>query len=155
MKVLIKILNLSEGPVLELGIGPFSTPLLHMLCEGERKLFSYENDLYYFERHLGFVSEFHKIFFVENNKWDEIDIDNTKWGMVFIDHGPGVRRSIDAIRLSNKAQFVIIHDSDSENNKHYGYDKVYPFFKYRFDYKKLKPNTTILSNFVDISKLII
>ena len=149
--VLVKILEMSEGPVLELGIGVFSTPLLHQLCYNQRRLLvSYESDKNYFDMHGNFVSPLHTIGFVEN--WDDIRIEETPWGMVFVDHIEE-RRKVEAARVANIARFVVIHDSDPSQDKHYHYSDIYPLFKYRFDYIKSIPNTTVLSNFVDVNKL--
>ena len=44
MPVIIKFIQATEGRVLELGAGLFSTPLLHWLCaEKGRKLYTYED----------------------------------------------------------------------------------------------------------------
>ena len=155
MPVLLKILGMSEGPVLELGIGPFSTPLLHILCESSgRKLVSYEGEPYYVERHADFRSPNHEINLVKNKEdWGKIDIENTPWGMAFVDQHD-FARAPSAARLANVAKFVVIHDSHPNSPKDpYGYEKIYSLFKYRYDYTKLWPNTTILSNFVDVTKL--
>jgi hypothetical protein len=56
-------------------------------------------------------------------------------------------------RLKDIADFVIVHDTQPEDNKFYHFDHVFRKFKYRFDYKKASPNTTVLSNFHDLSFL--
>lgn len=156
MPVLIKALEVTEGPVLELGMGPFSTPLLHVLCEvSGRKLVSYESDPYYYERHTDFRNDMHEINFVEMDGWAKTNIDQMKWGLVFVDQHPSESRGPEAGRMANFATVVVIHDSQPESDKHHHYDKIYPLFKYRLDYKKLMPNTTMLSNFIDVSDLII
>jgi hypothetical protein len=59
---LIDVFNNSVGSVLELGIGVFSTPLLHSLCiDNKRMLVSYENNPEFFNMHATFVNEFHQI----------------------------------------------------------------------------------------------
>lgn len=148
--VLIKILEISVGPVLELGMGVFSTPLLHTLCaKNNRLLVSFESDQDYVRGHRDFRTDLHKINFVEN--WDDVKIEDEKWGVVFIDHDPTSRRHIEARALANTAKFVVIHDS--EPNRNCKYDEIYHLFKYRFDYKESTPWTTILSNFVDLTDL--
>lgn len=150
--VLIDIFNKSKkGPVLELGVGIFSTPLLHALCvENKRMLVSYENDPEFFEMHQTFNDEFHQINMVDN--WDNIDIDNTHWAMVFVDHKPAGRRVIDTKRLANIADFVVIHDSEQRSEGQYNYNSIYPLFKYRKNYvfKEGMAETTILSNFFNL-----
>ena len=151
--VLIKIFEISEGPVLEIGVGVFSTPILHSICLNKnRHLTSYESDEYYCSMQSSFANDLHQINLVKN--WDDIKIEDTQWGMAFIDHVTE-RRSTEAKRLANIAKFVIIHDSDPGCDKYYKYSDIYPLFKYRLDYTKTSPNTTILSNFVDLSNLVI
>lgn len=148
--VLIKILEISEGPVLELGMGVFSTPLLHTLCaKKNRLLVSFESDKDYVESHEDFKTDMHKINFVEN--WNDAKIEDEKWGVAFVDHDPTIHRHIEAGRLANIAKFVVIHDS--EPGRRCRYDEIYHLFKYRFDFKELTPWTTVLSNFVDLTDL--
>jgi hypothetical protein len=143
--ILIKVMELSSGPVLELGSGFNSTPFLFWLCQDQgRKFVSYDNDKKWIER-VGYP-----INFVDN--WDKTDIDNTHWSVALMDHRPGERRPIDAVRLKDKADFIILHDSEPELDKFYGYEKIYPLFKYRFDYTKFLPHTVVLSNLVNVRK---
>lgn len=150
--VLIKILEISKGPILELGMGIFSTPLLHTLALSKNRLLvSYEDDPYVFERHEKFRTDKHQIIFVTN--WDDTKIEDTAWGMAFIDHGSGERRKIEMRRLANSARYIVLHDTDPEREIFYRYSEVYPLFKYRFDYTVCCPHTTVLSNFVNLKKL--
>ena len=144
--ILIKVMGLTSGPVLELGAGLNSTPFLYWLCRDQgRKFVSYDNDQAWIDR-VGYPIQF-----VDN--WDKTDIDKAHWSVALMDHRPGERRPIDAARLKDNADFIILHDSEPELDKFYGYEKIYPLFKYRFDYKKVLPNTTVLSNFVDLEKI--
>ena len=151
---LIDVFNNSQGPVLELGVGPFSTPLLHTLClDNKRLLVSYENDPEYFKMHLSFADKFHQLKLVDD--WDKIDIENTHWGLAFVDQRPAQRRIVDIKRLVNNADYIVIHDSEPSQTGLYHYDLIYPLFKYRLDYI-LRPNyahTTVLSNLKDLTKL--
>jgi len=148
--VLIKTVLATNGDVLEMGTGIYSTPLLHWMCSPHgRNLVSYENS----EKSLlvfgtrSFEDEFHKVFLVED--WDSIDIQKD-WDVVLIDHAPAERRKVDAIKVADHAKYVILHDSDGRLNKHYGYNEVYPHFRYRFDFCYQRPYTTVLSNLVDL-----
>lgn len=140
-------MEVTNGPVLELGCGFSSTPLLYWMCmEQGRKFVSYENDKRWIEK-VGYPIEY-----VED--WDKTDIDNIHWSVVLMDHRPGERRPVDAVRLKDNADFIILHDSVSELGKFYGYEKIYPLFKYRFNYTKFLPNTVVLSNLVDVEKFL-
>ncbi len=149
MPMLIKILQMTNGSVMELGGGAFSTPLLHWLCaEKERELVTYENNLDYEKFLKTFVSKNHSIRFIKD--WKDIDM-QTHWSVVFIDHSPAIRRSIDAIRLKDKADYIILHDSNQDHG--YGYENVWEHFKYRYDWKFATPNVTVVSNFRDLTHL--
>jgi len=149
--LLLKAFNATKGDVLELGIGFYSTPLLYWLCEeAGRNLVSYEDNtkyfrlLRYFFNHKG-----HEGTLVKD--WNKIDIDR-KWGLAFVDHN-GEEREKKIRRLANRAHIIVAHDTDSKLNEFYNYDRIWNLFKYRYDYTKASPNTTALSNFVDLSFL--
>jgi hypothetical protein len=147
--MLIRTVLLSTGPVLEVGGGPFSTPLLHWLCKlMDRRLITYESDPVFFKFAKGFASRLHSIRFIED--WDKMDFD-THWGVVLIDHHPDERRVVDVINFSEKADYIVIHDTEKE--KKYGFEQAWPMFKYRYTWKECKPWTTVVSNFKDLSNL--
>lgn len=149
--MLIKILGMTTGPVLELGTGFNSTPVLHWMCnEAKRKLVSYESNPVFWEVAKNYVSDFHEVNFIDN--WDKLDV-TQHWNVVFIDHAPGPRRVEEMIRLANKADYVIVHDTEGRSDWHYHYSKGFPDYKYRYDYTKAYPNTSVLSNFNDLSNL--
>ena len=149
LPILTRIVNLSEGPILELGMG-FSTMILDMMCKPTgRLLVSYENYPEWYEKNLEYASSFHKVLLAPD--WDKIDIDSTHWSVVFIDHRPALRRRVEARRLKDNAYYIVLHDSEPEINKFYRYTDIYPLFKYRFGYKKCKPYTTVLSNFKELN----
>ena len=145
LPVLIKAIQISDGPVLEMGMGVFSTPVMHWLClESKRPLVSFENDVDYFNFHSHFYSPMHNIRFVAD--WDAADIESTHWGVALIDHAPGTRRIEDIKRLADKADFIIVHDTEKSQNHHYHYDQIFPLFKYHYQYRREKPYTSVLSN---------
>ena len=151
MPMLIKVVQMSEGPILEIGSGPFSTPLLHWLChEKGRKLITYENVPDYFKFAKGFQSRNHRIRFVKD--WEEMDI-KAHWGVVLIDHEPAKRRHADILKLKDNADYIVIHDTEPERENKYGYQNIWPLFKYRYDWKGCRPWTTVVSNFKNLSNL--
>lgn len=149
--VLIKILEMSEGPVLELGTGYNSTPLLHWLCRvSGRKLVSYESVPKFYELAHNYMRHDHEVHFIDD--WDKLD--TTKhWGVIFIDHAPGKRRVEEMIRLANSADYVVAHDTEPRSDWHYNYSRGFPSYKYHYMYKKAYPYTSVLSNFKDVTKL--
>lgn len=140
----------TTGDVLELGTGMFSTPVLHWLCvPDKRTLVSYESHRKFYDIAKQYSDEFHTVNFTEN--FDEIDIEKP-WDVVFVDH-EAKRRSREAIRVANCAKFVILHDTCWRDEKHYHYQEAYPYYKYFYQFHLARPKTTLLSNFVDVSKL--
>lgn len=148
MPMVIKLMLMTDGPVMELGSGVFSTPLLHWLCHGKgRTLISYEDSEEYFQFARKFRSRNHRVRFVKD--WDQIDMGG-HWDVVLIDHSIH-RRSIDALRLKDSTDYIILHDSEAPEL--YGYDKLYPNFKYIYHWKGCQAWTTVVSNFKDLSEL--
>lgn len=147
MGVLVRVLLISEGDVVELGSGPASTPLLHWMCKDmNRRLITYENNLNFYQYARQYQSRLHRIGFINN--WDEVD-NKTHRGVVLIDHAPEERRGPDTIRFKDSADFIILHDSNIEND----YAEALPHFKYVYTWKACRPWTSVVSNFKDLSIL--
>ena len=75
LPVLIKLVHMTDGPIIELGCGMYSTPFLHWACRPHgRLLTTYENNPEWFR----FVKQFerddyHKVVLVDN--WDDIELE--------------------------------------------------------------------------------
>lgn len=156
LPLLTRLIDVTSGPVLELGMGLYSTPLLHTMCQLQvRPLVSLDNDPKWYEENKKWQSELHLIAPLVTD-WDESlgQLIDAHWSVVFVDQKPAKKR-IEAIKhFANNANFIVIHDSEPESNKYFRYNWIYPLFTYRYDYTKLKPHTTILSNYVDPSFLV-
>ena len=150
MPMLIKTIQLTHGPVLELGAGVFSTPLIHWLCaESRRYVVTYESDPQFFGFSRQFRSKSHKIKFIED--WTELN-EPRMWSVVFIDHVTE-HRARAALQFKDNAMFVILHDSEPERENTYHYSTVYPHYKYRYDWTFNYIWTTVVSNFDDLQRL--
>lgn len=151
LPMLLKCVEKSTGPILELGMG-YSTMILHNLCEKEkRKIYSYENDPKWYAENTCYMADFHFPMFVTD--WDDIDIEDKYWSVALIDHRPARRRHKDALRIKDWADYIILHDTEPEIDRFYGYSRIYKYFKYVKHYTKSKPYTTVVSNFKDLSDL--
>jgi hypothetical protein len=143
--ILVKTFELTKGDVLELGSGYFSTSILRWLCQMHRRtLYSYESSNFWYQKVIKAPVPFHKV--IKVSDWNEAKIEK-HWEMVLIDHSPDERRWVDIKRLANLAEYIVIHDSNFSAVKHYGYERIWGLFKYRYDYTKLNPNTAVVSNF--------
>lgn len=152
LPVLAKIVGKTKGPILELGIGIYSTPYLHWICfPKKRKLTSYENVEGWIRYFKDCRNDFHDIKLIDD--WNKLEIDQF-YDIALIDYEPGNQRHIAAKKLANNVKYIILHDSEPENDSTYKYSEIYPLFKYRFDYTSYnKAHTTVLSNFVDLKNL--
>ncbi len=156
--VLRRCVLATTGPVLELGVGGFSTPMLHHLCIPDRKLVSLDSDSQWFKamhdyatsRIGGFDPAAHVVELVTN--WATCPHLDEAWDVAFIDQdifarGPSISRLADHTRL------IVIHDTDEMENfpggDSYGYWKVLPSLRYVWTCKKWRPWTSVASNVVD------
>jgi len=149
--VLTRAFDISKGDVLEVGTGYFSTTLLDWLCSfSGRKLVSYETDQNWYNRAKKMQSDYHDIIFVEN--WNDVPLEEKHWGLAFVDHDPHKERAHTIERLKDKADYIVAHDTEPRSENGYGYPRIYPLFKYRFDFKKVEPWTSVFSNFYPLLK---
>jgi hypothetical protein len=152
--ILVRIFDVTQGDILELGSGYFSTTVLRWLCEmSGRTLYSVESVRLYYEKALRDPVPFHKVIKSNQHFSDVGEVFERPWSMVLVDHFPDTRRYMEIERLANWAQYLIIHDSNLSDAKNYGYEKIWHLFKYRYNYTKLNPHTTVVSNFHDLSFL--
>lgn len=145
--MLIKCTQMTKGPVCEVGAGFYSTSVLHWLSLG-RLFVSYEADQEYFHYARKFQTNNHR---AKKCSWDYKEVDYDKeWSVVLIDHRAEPLTRGDAAMKFKNATFLVLHDT--EFSEHYGYDKVYPLYKYRYDNTEHRPHTTVLSNTIDVTK---
>ena len=152
LPVLMEVMRRTTGDVLELGPGVFSTPILHWLCEKQRRnLLTIESDkkwLYFCMKY--YRTEYHKFMYAPT--WDEAKTAiNKQWDVALIDHSPSGRRITEIAQLANLVKYIVIHDADAMKDKEYHYPEIYPLFKYRYNFTEVEPATTVLSNFVDLT----
>lgn len=144
LPVLLAAVARTTGSVLELGVGSFSTPVLHWLCRPARRLVSCETDPKYYHWAAGYRSNWHEVLCLES--WDAAPVDQP-WDVVLVDHSPPERRAVEINRLAGQARFIIAHDSNGRYDRFYHYSTVFPSFKYRWTFAEVEPSTTVLSNF--------
>ena len=119
--VLFSALSLTSGPVLELGCGEGSTRMMHHLCLNQgRELISIDHNAHYlsfYERR--FRSRTHV--FESGADWASAlsRFASWKWGVVFVDCGPGWHSRILPLQLfKDRATFIVIHDIDALVDSH-------------------------------------
>ena len=152
--MLLEVMEKTTGDVLELGPGVFSTPILHWLCEKDkRNLVTIEND-YSWSKFCKqyYQTDFHKFYRVKT--WDKADsLINKKWDVVLVDHSPSARRVEEIKKLANLAKYIVVHDANEWHENIYHLSTIYPLFKYKFIFKEAEPHVAVLSNFVSLEDL--
>jgi hypothetical protein len=146
--VLCEAVLRTSGPILELGMGDGSTRALHavaMACN--RRTFSFDNDSSWFARFMDLRDTWHLL--ARLDTWDDCPIESTFWSCALVDHAPAERRTTEIKRLAYRAELVVVHDTEDPI---YGYDAVFESFAHRHDYRKHRPWTTVLSNYVDLAQ---
>ena len=131
----------TEGAVLELGAGASSTGGLHDMCGKQGRLVvTVDSAEEWVAKFKGLASDKHVFECIPDpaeTKWL-----NEKWDVVFVDHAPGETRMRAIERARDKAEFIVVHDSDDLG---YGIEKILSTFKYRKDFRRQRPWTTVVS----------
>jgi len=144
----MKVVAETEGPILELGCGLYSTNPLHWACWlSKRKLVTYENNPQFYDFLKKYETDFHEVHCITD--WDAIDI-SCPWSVAFVDHEPGLRRGVELARLQH-AEYVVAHDTEGRNDRKYGFSKATHLFKYQFEYLHAFPHTSVYSNTHDVT----
>ena len=144
LPVLKHIVGITTGPVLEMGMGYNSTPILHELCPN-RLLVSLDSEAEWVEKFASFRSNTHKIKSEPN--WDDTTqyLKSVLWDVILIDHHPCERRIVDLRLLMHNARFMVVHDTQREVAHVYNYEPTLSLFRYRWEFQGLKPYTTVVS----------
>jgi len=152
----------ATGPVLELGMGFYSTPLLQGLCavRGVR-LVSVESNEWYLARFAGYARPGHRLVHAEDPAaWLRTGT-RPRWGFAFIDNAQGERLGCLAALKDHGALLVAAHDTEPPNERLYQYEPTLSTFAHRFDYRAqelwtaggLCPSTTVVSDVDDLAWL--
>ncbi len=150
--MLMKAVQETTGPILEMGSGIFSTPLLHWLCyPTKRSLTTYECYAHYLEFAKKFETEWHKTIFGKPQDQPKF---NEKYSVVFIDHSPKRPRTRgdDALMFKDTTDLIVLHDAGENPYEKYGYAPIYKHFKYVSHWTGCFPHTTVLSNTIDVTQ---
>jgi predicted O-methyltransferase YrrM len=123
------------GPVLELGAGHYSTPLMHALCAG-RELVTMETDARWLAPFMGLRSRFHAL------TTSDDELLSREWGVVFVDCAPAALRGRLLKKLTH-CGVVVMHDAEAG---HYGLAEALPLYRNALMSRRLKPWTIALSN---------
>ena len=160
--LLFKALESTSGEIVEMGTGHGSTPLLHEYAtERKRMLHSYETEKEWIEKFTPSANEFHTFHLLERSGWDICSKENVSPSVVFIDHAPGERRKEDILKFKDKAEIIVIHDTEPTGAGDYQVRQHFGKFKYCVevlsnwhDPREAGAWATAVSDKIDITKWI-
>ena len=117
----------TNGDLLELGMGKFSTTLLHKIAvDSQKQLLSVDSDINWVSKFKFYNNtKYHKIFSVNNftNIEHKFGLSKKKmWGVVLVDHINAVQRAFDAKFYAQRAEIVIVHDAEKQGESGYKYE---------------------------------
>lgn len=136
-----RAVELTTGPVLELGCGEGSTPMLHATG---RAIVSIDNNQEWLLKYSTTLATTHHEFFHDQDPgkstlWGE---NGERYGVVFVDHAPGETRKAAVERARNIADFCVIHDAEDVG---YQIWETLESFKYKRHFRFMRPWTSVVS----------
>lgn len=153
LPMLVRCVAYHRGPILEMGCGLYSTPVLHAMSHGlQVPLTSIERNPEWGKPFTKYVSPLHDVI-IDNtpNKHLQSLLDHGEYFHVaLVDHSPAVLRAQAVKMLANKCDLIVCHDSE---HRLYDYEDVLSEFEHRVEWREYAPWTTVVSNTMDLSFL--
>lgn len=117
LPALLSCVSKTIGPVVEIGVGHFSTPVLNAVCGAmDRQLYSIETDVEWLQH---FKDMFRGS--IHHNFLSSWPYKSEKVGVCFIDDSPGGENRANSFKqFLPVSQFVVVHDYHAENEEAIG-----------------------------------
>lgn len=107
---LMALVCATRGPILEVGAGHWSTPLLHRYCVAAgRKLVTIDSNRQWIETFGDMRVCEHELHAVNFDEYFALAVRH-EWSVVFLDQSPGGRRAADAVLFKDRADYIMSHD---------------------------------------------
>lgn len=153
----------TQGPILELGVGWYSTTLIHEVAQAQKRLaLTLDNNAHWLAQFKALESDLHYLELVE--WWGDVlkhtDRISRHWGVCFVDNGQPAEREYLARSLRTMVDVFVFHDT--EEGHAYGYDRLLglkparqrgdhsEFFRYIWTDSCQQAWTTIASDTIDV-----
>lgn len=152
---------ITTGDMLELGVGSFSTPVMHKIAtDFNRRIVSVDTDSKWMSKFLLYnQTRSHKIYLLDKEEsLMKFGLDK-EWSVVLVDHYYPRLRPLNVINFANLSKIVVVHDTDKTREHTYLYEKsqMRSYYKYACKFsifdgpsKRVYSSTTILSNYIDV-----
>lgn len=143
---LIRAVLMTGGPVLELGMGDYSTPvLLELCCKARpcvRRLLSFENDPAWFEKFK--TTDVFWVPLLVKPDWSDFRVIG-QFSVIFIDLHPAELRPTVLEAVRDRGDIIVAHDSES-----LAFD--WTRFKHHREFTSPEgPRTMLASNIIDVT----
>lgn len=149
---LVRALKFSDGPILEIGCGRHSTPLLHRLGEATgRAVTSLDTSA-------AWIAQLTPLPIRRVDSWDADDVAEIlarDWGLVFVDCGPPARVRGRILAAVHHADVVVIHDTEERVRRFYGIADEITRWRFRVDDTTRVPHTSAVSDTVNLRNLVV
>lgn len=154
LRLLVAACMRTKGDILELGIGWYSTPVLHEIAVAQKRLLvTIDNNEEWLRQLKVLEHNCHEVLLT--GYWGDAPLERSHWGggkwdVVFLDQGQPIEREYAVRRLINDTNVFVMHDT--EEGFAYGYNRTLPMFKYKWTDKSQRAWTTIASNTVAVTQ---
>lgn len=137
------------SPILELGCGHYSTPLLASIARIQNRKFKVITSSTEWSR--SFSNLDCEMELIEFERWQDISFNDREWGMVLLDNEETAAARYDQLfKLSGDAKAVVFHDANRVDSATWGLMTL--FYKHLFFSDQYLPSTAILTQEVDPEK---
>lgn len=157
LPALLACIAVAHGPVLELGVGHFSTPHLHALCAAMNvPLVSVEREEEWFSQFKHMESPLHLLL---NKEYSGacLTLSMTgwlRWGVAFIDSSPGGEARGELFRfLIDRSNFVVMHDAQKDAENFQAVEKTLESLRWHLC-TSVFPHTLIASKTMEIPEVL-
>jgi len=170
LPVLVAVVAKTQGPVLELGCGHYSTRVLHALCGAQgrsgasseppreaqgRQLLTLDTNPGWLARFKDLESPIHRVVYTDTIAefvrfvWTASNgasfPHGGRWSVVFEDSGIAQRRPDNIAALRAITDLFVVNNTEP-GRPVYQYERILPSFPYRWDYKRYPVWTSVISD---------
>ena len=141
-----------SSPILELGCGNYSTPLLAAITKTQaRKLVVMASSDAWLGQFEYLQGEQIELKHINSESWPRVTL-KSGWGMVLVDNE---QRVVDRLRivkrLATKSHVVVLHDADSLLDAEGAFHRLCRWYQFAHLEVRQRPATVVLSNSLDPS----
>ena len=128
------------GPVLEIGTGHCSAPMLAEMCKAMgREWHVLDHDSTWVHNVLDLGPDWHAA-------GEKFVSAGGQWAVAFIDSSPPLDRNELVCSLRDKCEFLVVHDTDNQGGDLAELLEYFKTFPHRYDYTRMRPWTTVVSD---------